>query len=378
MPRKKAKPTNGNYYEVKITIGKNIDGKPIRKSFLSKISKADARKKADNWKIDNAAKMMIGEPFFEDKTLDKWADEWLRTYKSGKSDATYCSYEKPIRLQIKPYFSGVRLQDITPVSIQQFYNQLPKGRSESWYHKVYLALSGMLESAVDNNLLARSPHRGIDPPKGNPPVEKRTYSQNERDELLKAAKAHPRGLSVAMLLELGLRREELLALTWEDVDLVHNTISIHQAIRIAKDGTAIVERTKNISSTRLLPISKEFSKYLEQYQSTGYVLKNRGGNYWHPTSWNRWRYTPVMKELCTALKIPVLNPHELRHTCGTLLYNATHDIYAVSKYLGHSGIDITARIYVHNNVESLRDSLAIDKKVHTVQQCPIPPKTQVK
>lgn len=64
-----------------------------------------------------------------------------------------------------------------------------------------------------------------------------------------------------------------------------------------------------------------------------------------------------MKKATAALSIPSLSPHELRHTCGTLLYARTKNIYAVSKFLGHANINITAKIYVHNDVDTLRESL---------------------
>ena len=60
-----------------------------------------------------------------------------------------------------------------------------------------------------------------------------------------------------------------------------------------------------------------------------------------------------------ALNVPRdqrLSPHELRHTCGTLLYEQTKDIYYVSRFLGHSDIGITTKIYVHSVLQ--------DEKVH--------------
>ena len=59
-------------------------------------------------------------------------------------------------------------------------------------------------------------------------------------------------------------------------------------------------------------------------------------------------------------KFPRLTPHELRHTCGTLLYADSKNIYAVSKYLGHSDVSITAKLYVHNDIDILRESLRIE------------------
>lgn len=363
MPRKKEKPNHGNYYEVKITVGKDASGKLIRKSFLSKISKADARRQADEYRINRKAAEMVGAPLIldENKTVAAWAAEWLDIYKAGKTAATYNTYAVPIRTQIAPYFECVKLVDLRPAHIQQFYKQLPKGKSDSWYKKVHLTLSGILEAAVQNELITRSPITGIDPPKGKPTAEKRTYTVAQRERLYSAVTADAEGLAIAILLELGLRREELLALRWEDVDTIRRTVSIRRAVKISRDGGYTIDTTKNTSSVRTLPISKKFCDYLSRYLSVGYIAHAPSGQLvvWHPDNWADRYYTPYMERVCSSLGIPALRPHELRHTCGTLLYERTRDIYAVSKYLGHASVAITSKIYVHNNVDLLRS--VIDK-----------------
>lgn len=369
MPRKKEKPNHGNYFEVKITIGRDPTGKPIRKSFLSKISKADARRQADEYRINRKATEMVGAPLIldENKTVAAWAAEWLDIYKAGKTAATYNTYAVPIRTQIAPYFECVKLVDLRPAHIQQFYKQLPKGKSDSWYKKVHLTLSAILESAVQNEMLTRSPMIGIDPPKGKPTAEKRTYTAAQRERLYNAVTADAEGLAIAILLELGLRREELLALRWEDVDTIRRTVSIRRAVKISRDGGYTIDTTKNTSSVRTLPISKKFCDYLSRYLSVGYIAHAPSGQLvvWHPDNWADRYYTPYMERVCGSLDIPVLRPHELRHTCGTLLYERTRDIYAVSKYLGHASVAITSKIYVHNNVDLLR---AIVDKPQEVRQ----------
>ncbi len=357
MPRKKEKPNHGKYYECKVTVGHDLSGNPIRKSFLSKKSKADAKRMAEDYKVQIKASMIVGEPFADGSmTLSDWADQWLQLYKAGKEDATYLTYERPIRLQIKPYFGDTKLRDIYPASVQAFYNQLPEGKSQSWYHKVYLTLSALLSSAVENDLITKSPHRNIEIPTGTHTKNKRTYAQDERDRLFQAALSSKQGMSIALLLELGLRREELFALQWEHVDLIHQTVKIQQAIKVTKNGGILIGATKNKASVRELPLSGDLSQYLTRYQQeSGFVVQAPLGGIYSPTNWMQRYYDPYMSRTCEALNIPVLNPHELRHTCGTLLYNRTHDIYAVSKFLGHASTQITAQVYVHNNVESLRN-----------------------
>lgn len=127
MPRpKKEKPNHGDLYEVKITVDKTFDGKLIRKSFYSSVSKADARAQAEQYKIDREAARLAGEPWVErDVTFGGWAKKWLETYKKGKvKDNTYDgTYRTPVEYHLIPHFGAAKLDAIKPVDVQAFFNQ---------------------------------------------------------------------------------------------------------------------------------------------------------------------------------------------------------------------------------------------------------------
>lgn len=82
-----------------------------------------------------------------------------------------------------------------------------------------------------------------------------------------------------------------------------------------------------------------------------------------PANFQRYIYSKFMDGYIQSLgantDIEKLNPHELRHTCGTLLYQRTKNIYAVSKFLGHADIKITTDTYIHDDIDMLRDELGI-------------------
>ena len=67
-----------------------------------------------------------------------------------------------------------------------------------------------------------------------------------------------------------------------------------------------------------------------------------------------------MESMATEISCPVLTPHELRHTFGTLLREDSVDIYTIQKVMGHSDISVTAAIYVHNDIDVLRKQMKID------------------
>lgn len=84
---KKEKPNHATgMYEVKVTVGHTFDGKPVRKSFYSSVSKEAAKAKAEQYKIDQAVAEQTGETFVgKEECFDTWAIKWLETYKHDKN-----------------------------------------------------------------------------------------------------------------------------------------------------------------------------------------------------------------------------------------------------------------------------------------------------
>ena len=176
--------------------------------------------------------------------------------------------------------------------------------------------------------------------------------------MLSKCDKHPTGIYVRILLELGLRCSELCGLKWSDFDFANNTVTIREAVT-GSDTASFVDKPKTASSKRVIPISQELSDKLQQIapdEKDSYIIISRANQKMTPAHFMDRRMVSFYKFIDWPEPLR-LTPHELRHTCGTLLYEKTHDIYAVSKFLGHSGIEITTKYYVHSNVESLRAAL---------------------
>ncbi len=82
----------------------------------------------------------------------------------------------------------------------------------------------------------------------------------------------------------------------------------------------------------------------------------------NPHNWSYKRYAVVNKRIQQAaeekgLSLPMLNPHELRHTFGSILYERGVDIVTISKLMGHSSIEITVRLYVHDSLEKKLEAI---------------------
>lgn len=148
MPRKK--PTRkDNRYEYKLTLGRDIHGKPLRKFFYSTVSLADAKKKAEEFRVASEVSARTGEAFVRKSyNFSQWARKWLMTYKQPfVSPNTLQTYEEIVRLYLEPYFGSVDLTDVRPVDVQTFA-AMHKGLSASHLKKIRLCLVDIFETAI--------------------------------------------------------------------------------------------------------------------------------------------------------------------------------------------------------------------------------------
>lgn len=367
MPRpKKEKPNREDgRYEVKITIGKTLQGKLIRKSFYSSISKADAKRQADEWRINQKVAEQTGTVFVQQQyTFAEWATKWLETYKHGQvKESTYKNtYKDKVDKYLIPHFGKSLLTDIRPIDVQAFYNNCSQKLSLSTNKKIQLCLNAIFETAITNDLCYKNPARGLSVQSDLQKREKHIYSQQEADLVMDFAKHHPKGLSIVLLLSLGLRRSELLGLKWSDVDFENRTIHIQRAVTPINNRSTIGS-PKTPTSVRVLPIEESLCKYLQEQceglPPASFVIGSKE-NFCSISNWVHHYFDPFVQDLEKDFpELPKLTPHEYRHTCGTLLYRRTKNIYAVSKFLGHSDVVITTKIYVHNDVEALRADLSV-------------------
>lgn len=358
MPRPKKKAPNraDGLYEVKITVGKDIQGKLIRQSFYSNISKEDARKKADARKVEQEIARRIGDAFISrDVTFEKWARRWLEVYKKPHVDEnTYrLSYENTVEKHLIPFFGHAKLYNIKPMDVVAFYATKTE-LSESMLKKMQMCLNGIFLSAIDNDLCAKNPARET---KFSTEQEKRV-KQVYTSEQIGAIEIYAAGRmpDIIVLLETGLRRGELLGLKWGDISFEKKSLSVRRSIALSKEGPK--ERPPKWNSYRTNPLSSLALDTLAQIKPSpapldAYIFPLENGRPQNPNTWSQ-KLQRAMAEMNAAIGLPMLTAHELRHTYGTELRRRGVDIYTIQKVMGHKDIKMTSEIYVHNELETLR------------------------
>lgn len=389
MPRpKKSKPNRADQrYEVKLTVGKTIDGKLIRKSFYSTISKADAQARAERYKVEQEAARLTGHSFVSRETnFAKWASIWLATYKKPtvKANTYDGTYRGPVEGHLIPYFGKADMDDIRPVDVQAYFTAKGKVMSLESLRKQYACLKAIFNTAIENDLCIKNPVvKSIKLTSSKPKAEKRSYTLEQYETVLAFLREQQEGLSLRVLLETGISRSELLGLRWKDLDANACTLTIRQGLVEAKDPDSgkrkiITDGLKTDYRARVIPITQELAdalntkpriveranrKYSTRYEQPlqpEFIFHSPAGLPQRPNNWMHRIYTPIMAAMHEVHpEIPILSPHELRHTRATLWKDAGVDLYTIAKTLGHGDLDMLAKRYAHDNLEVRRTALGL-------------------
>lgn len=362
-PKKEAPNRKDGRYEVKVTVGKTFDGKLIRKSFFSYISKADAMAKAEQYKINQTVRDVTGEaPEAPITAFSTWATKWLETYKKGTvKEHTYLfTYKSNVEKYIIPYFGSAHIADIKQVDIQNYFNSVSqrsgKPLAKKTLDKHKLILKSIFDAAIDNDLCYKNPVKGIKFPKVAQEAEKHVWTEEQAAMVEEYCMEHDR-LDIVAYLNTGVRRSELLGLMWSDINFDMQVMHIQRAV-VQTKGKIIIDKPKSKTSDRYIPFSADFLNYLKRFQcGNEYVLGNDG--VLSPSTYDG-DFARFMGKMCKDIDVPRLTPHEIRHTYGTLSRARGIDIYTIQRVMGHSDISVTASIYVHNDIEVLRKQLKLD------------------
>ena len=361
MPRKKKEaPNHGKYFVVKAVVGHRIDGRPIYKSFYSKISKEDARMKAQTYITEKAVAEETGAAFIEKSvTFGKWAERWLEVYKKPTVDETTYThtYRYVVERFLLPSFGPAPLTSIRQIDVTAFFAEHAY-LSQSVLDKCLLTLRGIFDAAIENDLCYKNPCGRIKAVSAKKPAVKQVYTARQMETLEEYCFQTRQMMEVVILLETGLRRGELLGLKWEDVDRRQKTVSVNRSVASVAGGIKI--NPPKWGSYRVIPLS---NRALDAFfripnEGTAYIFPGRDEDMpLRPDSWAT-KLRRFMRRVNADLGLPELSAHELRHTFGTNLRRNGVDLYTIQKVMGHKDIDVTANTYVHNEIEVLADRMS--------------------
>ena len=344
-------------WEGRYVAGHDESGKLIRKNVLGKTQNEvveKLKKVIEDAKIIDVAKA-------DEYTVEAWLRLWYEVYsKPNIRESTQERYWNHIRYHIIPEIGKIKLTKLTSRDIQRMYNnvrdhgRIPKGPKDtrdrtltaSYIISLHRMLKMSLQRAVLEQLLIRNPCDNVVLPKNEKKEIKILKPEHMKAYL---AEAERRGVLPIFFLELcsGLRKGELVALLWSDLDIEQKTISVSkQAVRV-KGGGVKVTTPKTSTSIRVESIPQEAIDMLvaehEKHPDNPYMFPSpvTGGMY-YPDA-----LAAIHTKILKTLGLEHTRFHALRHTFATMALQNGVDIRTVSGMLGHADPGFTLRTYTH-------------------------------
>ena len=353
-------------WEGRYTAGHDpVTGKAICKNVLAKTQKECKEKLARA--IEKCAKIDASKA--GQYTVEEWCWLWYENYcKPAVKDTTAEYYRSYIEHHIVPNIGKIKLEKLTTLDLQKFYNKTKNsGRVEKYegmedktlsartVRGLHAMLRTALDQAVKERLIPYNPALGC----RLPPKEKKEMQILPAEKIgayLSAAEEH--GVLPMFYLELttGLRRGELTALLWTDLDVDTRTLSVSKSAGRLK-GEVRVTEPKTANSVRTICLPKETVDLLVQEHA-----KHPENPYMFPSPVTGKMYGPdcVGRLHKTLLKKAGITEnvrfHDLRHTFATLAIQQGVDVKTVSSILGHYSAGFTLDTYTHVTGEMQKDA----------------------
>ena len=361
-----------NIYQVVLSY-KDINGERKQKWISTGISAKGNNKQLANAKLEEIKQnyekyipslLTSNENDTSNEYFETYMQNWLESYKHNIEENTYDSYCTVVN-KITNYFSGknIKLKDLKPKHIQDFYNSLyKKGLSPNTVLHYHANIRKALDIAMKLEIIPNNPADRIERPKKSQFIGD-FYSIDELEKLFSACRNDPIEIVVLIASFYGLRRSEVLGLKWSSIDFEKNIITIkHKVIqRNAKKNRSMVlkDKTKNKASYRSLPLLPTIATALKKHKNQ--INKNKliCGNTYHKEfedyicvdfKGKLFRPEYITDHFQIILKnngLRHIRFHDLRHSCASLLLSKGVPMKAIQEWLGHSTYSTTANFYAH-------------------------------
>ena len=354
-----------NCYRGQLTIGVDENGKAKRKSFYGK-TKKEVKEKMETYKLLNP----INKAAINEYTVATWFNYWLWNIKKRDiKPKTFERYECIYRNYIKgSEIANIPLYKFKLNNLQAYYNRLSdNGKSPSIIKTINEKLKSSMIDAEKNGYIEKNYCQLVNLPKEKIKEKKiEVFSVDQQNDFLEIIKGHEFEILFLLAIGTGLRRGELLALRWSDIDFENKTINVDSNIQQAyifedeetKRLEKIEQEPKTINSFRTVPIpSKVLDKlqehkqkqeqyklaFQERYIDNDFVICDKYGK-----ALDVKRPTRMFYSIQKKMGIPEdekIKFHGLRKTYATRLFEKEVPPKTVQMLLGHSEISITLDIY---------------------------------
>lgn len=297
-------------------------------------------------------------------TVEEYFKRWLEHVATKTSAKTHERYAGIVRLGIVPHLGSAKLSKLRPMDIQTFYaDALSRGRARTQgglsqrtvlhYHRI---LSQALKQAVRWQLLPRNPADAVEPPR----PEQRDMVVLDGEQMIKlldGSRGTPLYIPVLLAITTGMRRGEVLALRWSDVDLDRASLAVTQTLEKSKKDGLRFKQPKTKRSRRNISLASITVEALRKHRLEQAELCLKLGRGWEDSGLvcSRFDGAPInpntlssgFASLVRTMDIPNVTFHGLRHSHATQLFKEGVHPKVAQERLGHSTISVTLDLYSH-------------------------------
>jgi len=308
-------------------------------------SKSGFKTKSEASHAANEAELLLSKNILSDQTilLSDFFENWAEIHKKPHiSEVTWQKYEQTKR-HIDIFFRNKRVCDITPTLYQEVLNDFGQKYSQETIENFHFHIKSAMKIAVREKIIDENfcEFAIAKSQKEKRPISEKFLEENEYLNLIELTKEKINFKSyfaIYLISVTGLRFAEALGLTWNDVDFDNGLFDINKTWNYAL--THDWAETKNKSSIRKIPVSKDTLNLLKDYKE----------NIWQENQYNRIICDISNAAVNNTLKKLVgrkVHVHSLRHTYASFLIAQGIDLISISKLLGHENLNITLSVYAH-------------------------------
>jgi integrase len=347
--------TKDGRYRAAITVPDAATGIPVRR-YLSARSDKEIRRKLREARTE--ATVTGRTP-----TVAQWCERWLSRVEARVRPATLALYRQNVRHHIVPAVGRAELARLLPSDVEDMTTGMIRaGKAKSTAALARRVLVIALSDAMRDGIVVRNVAQLAKPPRSAEPT-RRALTGSEVGRFLEAIANDPLEPFVALAVSTGLRRSELLALRWSDVNA--GTLRVSRSLARAATGGYAVAEPKSKRSVRTIVLPALARQALDHQRVRQDVEKAAAGSAWQDVDgsvftdaigrpWHPETMTTMYRALVARSGIGPLRLHDLRHTAATLALSAGVPVRDVSDALGHASPSITLDIYGQSVAEGPR------------------------
>jgi len=350
-------------YTVVLNLGNDpTTGKRKQQWVSVKGTKKDAEKRLSELltQIDTGTFMKPAKT-----TLGEFLERWLKDYAwPNLAPRTSEGYETIVRQHLIPKLGNMTLTQLKPEHLQKYYSEMLSigrcnsagGLSAQTVRHHHTALHKALQTAVEWGLLSRNVADAVSPPRAQRP-EMRTWGEDDITRFLEAAKGTPYYALFYLALFTGMRRSEMLALRWQDVDFIMTQIYVSRGLHHLRDGnivfrspkTAKGRRTVALPPSAILLLKEHYEKQKLERAMLGIpladddlVFAQLDGRPLLPDTVSHAWFKLVRRTGLKSIRL-----HDARHSHASIMLKQGIHPKIVQERLGHSTIAVTLDTYSH-------------------------------